>query len=286
MRTSRPRTRWAYVSSGKTTIASSGATASFSVAIASSVSPRTSVCSSPTFVEQDDTRAQDVRRVVAAAETRLDHGGVNLCIREGCQRCRGHDLELRRAELLRRRADPSDGSFEVGLGAVHPDSLAPGRNVWRDRRADGESLREQELLDGHRRGRLSVRTDDVDRWIRVLRVPSAASSARIRSTPKPSRGQGLIASSQSTALIPIVERPLDALSLLERSTSSESIHAGGVGWAQNRSDAPVAASSWPPSPGSPIGVRGSDAADDPLTAGPGVPLQRRGDRRDDVGSPR
>ena len=38
------------------------------------------------------------------------------------------------------------------------------------RRADGEPLGEQQLLDRDRRGRLAVRADDVDRGIRVLRV--------------------------------------------------------------------------------------------------------------------
>src|SRR5262249_35901044 len=79
-------------------------------------------------------------------------------------------LELRRADLLRGGANPSDGLLEVRYLAVDPDSLAPTENVRRDRRADGEALREQQLLDRDRRRGLAVRPHNVDRPIRDLRV--------------------------------------------------------------------------------------------------------------------
>ena len=73
------------------------------VAISSSVSPSTSVCSSPTFVRSTTRVREHVRRVVAPAEPRLDDGDVDPGCGELGERRRGDDLELRRAELPRRR---------------------------------------------------------------------------------------------------------------------------------------------------------------------------------------
>ena len=75
--------------------------------------------------EHDDPRAQDVRRVVAAAEPRLDHGDVDLRLGECEERRRGDDLELRR--VPRMRPHPRDGRVEVRLGAVDRGSARSSR---------------------------------------------------------------------------------------------------------------------------------------------------------------
>ena len=62
----------------------------------------------PDVRQQDDARAKHVRRVVPAAETRLDHRDVDGRVREGCERGRGDRFELRRVELLRGGTDAAD----------------------------------------------------------------------------------------------------------------------------------------------------------------------------------
>ena len=85
----------------------------------------------------------------------------------------------------------ADGLLEVRLGAVHPDPLAPAGDVRRDRRSRRESPSESRscsIVDAspstcrscRRRGSRGTR----------LRIAEPASSARIRSSPKPSRGHG------------------------------------------------------------------------------------------------
>ena len=125
----------------------------------------------PDVRQQDDARAKHVRRVVPAAETRLDHCDVDGGVREGCERGRGDRFELRRAELLRGGADAADCGLEVRLPSFQPDPLGPAYDVRRDRRADTQSFGEEQLLDRHRGRRLAVRPDDVDRRVRELRVP-------------------------------------------------------------------------------------------------------------------
>ena len=157
-------------SSGRTTIASSGATASFSVAIASTVSPRTSVWSSPTFVRSTTRVAQDVRRVVASAQPRLDDGDVDAarrrtpasaaavtisnCVASSASAGATHAPRLPRSRPLCRRP-----------GFARSTTRRAAR--WSSRR---RALREQQLLD---RDRVAVDLpfvpDDVDRGARGLR---------------------------------------------------------------------------------------------------------------------
>ena len=73
-------------------------------------------------------------------------------------------------EPFGRLAYARDRLLEVDLGAVHADPLAPGRDVGRDGRADGEPLGQKQLLDRDGRGRLAVRADDVNRGVRALRI--------------------------------------------------------------------------------------------------------------------
>ena len=179
-----------------------GATASFSVAIASSVSPRTSVCSSPTFV----SRTTRVRRTfVASYRPPSPASTTATSTAASANACSAAAVTISNwvaLEPLGRLADARDCLLEVGLRPVHPDPLAPGRDVRRDRRADRQSPSASRSC--------SIVTVAVDlpfvptTWIAGYAScgsPSSASSARIRSSPKPSRGHGLIASSHSTALM-------------------------------------------------------------------------------------
>ena len=104
--------------SGSTAIVPSWTTASFSAAISSRVSPRTSVCSSADVREQDDVRAEDVGRVEPAAEPRLDDRDVDVAPRELRERGRADRLELRRLLRLGLGPDASDRRLEVDLLAV------------------------------------------------------------------------------------------------------------------------------------------------------------------------
>ena len=80
--------------------------------------------------EHHDPRAvEDVGRVVAATEPRLDRGRFDLVVSIGDEGDRGDDLELRRPDLFGRRADMLDQLVERDLRAVDPDALAPGADM-------------------------------------------------------------------------------------------------------------------------------------------------------------
>ena len=130
--------RCANSSSGSTAIVPSWTTASFSAAISSRVLAEHVGVLEPDVRQQDDVRAEDVRRVEPAAEARLDDRDVDLARRELGERRRADRLELRRLLRLRLRPDARDGGLEVGLLAVDRDPLGPAADVRRDRRADGE----------------------------------------------------------------------------------------------------------------------------------------------------
>ena len=164
----RSGTRPRHSSSGSTTIAPGFATASFSRAICSRVSPRTSVCSRPTFVSSTTRRVEDVRRVEPAAEPGFDHRGVDLALREERERGGRQRLELRRVHGLGCVADVRHGALErLGIGV---ESLVPAADVRRRVRADVEILRSKQRGDRARRRRLAVRSDDVHGAVRALRI--------------------------------------------------------------------------------------------------------------------
>ena len=118
--------------------------------------------------QHDDRRVEHVRRVVAPAEPRLDHGHVDLARRELGQRGRREHLELRRA--LRVRANARERALEVGVLAVDLDPLGPAAHVRRDVRADAQAGGAEQRR-AHERGRgLAVRADDVDRREPRLRL--------------------------------------------------------------------------------------------------------------------
>ena len=84
-----------------------------------------------------------------------------------------------------------DRRLEVRLLAADADPLAPAAHVRGEVGADRETGVEQERLGQPRRRRLAVRADDVDRAGTAPADRRArASSARIRSVPKPSAGHG------------------------------------------------------------------------------------------------
>ena len=177
-------------------------TASFSVAISSTVSPRTSVCSSPTFVSRTtrerSTFVASWRPPSPASTTATSTLGVG----ERRQRGGRDRLELRRADLLRRRPDARERGREVGRPPAEPDPLVPRADVRRDRRADGEPVaraaaaRSSPSRSTCRSCRRRGRRDSAS-----CGSSSAASSAFIRSSPKPSSGQGLSPASQATSSV-------------------------------------------------------------------------------------
>ena len=120
--------------------------------------------------EHDDLRAEDVRGVVAAAESRLDDGDVDPRVGEREQGRRGQGLELRGSQGRGPGSDPGGGAFEVGLLAADADPLAPAADVRGHVRADPEPGAGQERLRHPRRRRLAVRADDVDGRVAELRV--------------------------------------------------------------------------------------------------------------------
>ena len=116
------------------------------------------------------------------------------------ERSRGQRLELRRAEPSACGRTRCDRALEVRLGAADADPLAPAAHVRREIGADGEAGVGEQRLGQARRRRLAVRADDVHRRIaRAADRRARASSARIRSSPKPSVGHGLSDATQSVA---------------------------------------------------------------------------------------
>ena len=92
----------------------------------------------PDVRQQDDPGAEDVRRVVAAAEAGLDDGDVDLRVGERGQRGSGDRLELRRADLLRRRPDaraapPRGRPGGRRAGSARPTSARAARSSSRRR---------------------------------------------------------------------------------------------------------------------------------------------------------
>ena len=92
----------------------------------------------PDVREQDDVRAEDVRRVEPAAEPGLDDGDVDVAGRELGERGRADRLELGRLLRLGLGPDASDRRLEVGLLAVDRIRSAQPADVRRDCRADRE----------------------------------------------------------------------------------------------------------------------------------------------------
>ena len=76
----------------------------------------------PDVREEDDARAQDVRRVEPPAEPRLDDGDVDPRLGECRESRRRDDLELRRLQTLRGRPNALHRRLEVGLGTVDAGS--------------------------------------------------------------------------------------------------------------------------------------------------------------------
>ena len=93
--------------------------AAFSAAIASSVSPRMAVWSSPTPVMTATLGDDDARGVPAAAEADLEHGDLDAALAEEPERGGGEQLELGEAGggAERPRAAQARGGAERGLDA-------------------------------------------------------------------------------------------------------------------------------------------------------------------------
>ncbi len=118
--------------------------------------------------EQDDSRVDHIRRVVATAQSGFDDRDVDLLRAELRQRGGGEDLELGRSFGV--RAHAVDRALEVRVVAADTDPLRPRPHVRGVVRADVPSLCGEERLDRAGRGSLAVRSDDVNGRIRLLRV--------------------------------------------------------------------------------------------------------------------
>jgi hypothetical protein len=81
--------------------------------------------------EDDDGRPQDVGRVVAPAEARLDDGDGDASGCELGEGGRGQGLELCRLDRLGLRAHAPERGLEVGLLPADADALGPGDDVGR-----------------------------------------------------------------------------------------------------------------------------------------------------------
>ena len=127
------------VSSGKTTIVSSlWTTASFSIAISSTVSPSTSVCSSPTFVSRttrERTTLVASWRPPSPASTTATSTSASANAAKAAAVIVSNWVA---PTLLGRRANARERRRQVGRVAVDPDPLAPRPHVRRERRPDRE----------------------------------------------------------------------------------------------------------------------------------------------------
>ena len=188
IRTSWPATRWAYVSSGRTTIAPSCATASFSRAIVlDGVSEHVGVLE-PDVRQQDDPGAENVRRIEPAAETGLDDGDVDVAHR----RTRRARPQSRSRTASRRGARPP-----VARARRPPRSRPPRRSAGSARSSSRRAARSSCPTESpSERRSCSMVTAAVDfpfvptTWIAGYAScgsPSSASSARIRSSPNLAR---------------------------------------------------------------------------------------------------
>src|SRR3954469_25175397 len=83
--------------------------------------------------EQNDLRADDVRRVEPTPEAGFDDGHLDVSVGEVEKRGRCQHLELRGPDLLRGVANARDGPFEARWITIQP--LVPAGNVWRGVRA-------------------------------------------------------------------------------------------------------------------------------------------------------
>ena len=156
------------VLSDMTTTLAACATASFSFAICSGVSPSTSVCSSATFVSRTTGASTTFVASSRPPEARLDDGHVHSGLGELGQRGGGQHLELGRSERLRGTANPRDGPLEGRRITIQP--LVPARDVRRRVGACPQALGPQQRSDRPGRGRLAVRPDHVDRREGALRI--------------------------------------------------------------------------------------------------------------------
>ena len=120
--------------------------------------------------EDLDRRPQHVRRVVPAAEPRLDDRDVDARGGELRERRGGQELELGRPQTLGGSANALDCRLEVGLLTANANALAPAADVRREVCADDQPLPGEHLLDRARDGGLPVRPDDVDRRVRELGI--------------------------------------------------------------------------------------------------------------------
>ena len=110
-------------------------------AIASRVSPRTSVCSSPTFVSRTTRRIDDVRRVVPAAEPRLDRRRPSTpraaksakAAAVSVSNCVAPSASAAGADTLDRALEP---------GGVGVEPLVPARDVRRGVRGPADRARD------------------------------------------------------------------------------------------------------------------------------------------------
>ena len=134
-----PRAASSHSGSPRTTTAPGATTASFSAAIASRVSPSTSVWSSATFVST--TTAPPSTFVASWRPPRPASTTATSTPARGELGERGgrQHLELRRARRVRPYA--RERALEVGVGAVDLDPLGPAAHVRRDVRADAQALR-------------------------------------------------------------------------------------------------------------------------------------------------
>ena len=126
------------------------------------------MCSSADVREDDDRRAEDVRRVQPSAEPGLDDRRVDALLRELGERGRGQRLELGRARRARpppARAEPPARTRRRRCRAARP-SRTRGERCRRPRESPAAEQRRGEP----RRRRLPVRPDDVDRRVGELRV--------------------------------------------------------------------------------------------------------------------
>ena len=155
----------------------------------------------PDVREEHDPGSEHVRRVVAPAEAGLDNGNVDPGVRERDERSRRDDLELRRAQRLggraRMRATVGSKSASSPSSRIRSLQAATCGEIVEPTRSPSESRSCSIVI-------VAVDLPFVPTtWIAGYAScgsPSSASSARIRSSPKPSRGHGLIASSHSTAV--------------------------------------------------------------------------------------
>ena len=153
-----------------TIVSSSWTTASFSIAISSTVSPSTSVCSSPTFVSRT-TRERTT--FVASCRPPSPASTTATSTRASANASKAAAVIVSNCVAPTRSAAGRMRASAAGRSAGRPSILIRSLHD----RTCGESVaptespsREQQLLDRDRRRRLPVRPDDVDGRVGELRV--------------------------------------------------------------------------------------------------------------------